>query len=231
MSIQAIAWVFDYSQATGTDRLVLLALANHANSETGECHPGYRRIAHEANCAPSTVTAAIRRLVELGEVEVSARGTGRATTKYHLPWLSTGGVSARSRPNTTEGVVRGADPVVRGNGPVVRGLDRADPLTVNRTAHDTAPPADAGGVVAPNQTTRRAHDDGPARAQLGRGLDAPPLWDLDDDGRARPRDTTPVPASGVAAADEGREAIAEARRRLLEGQSKNRHPSNGPAVT
>jgi Helix-turn-helix domain len=149
VSIQAIAWVFDYSQAAGTDRLVLLALANHANSETGECHPGFRRIAHEANCAPSTVTAAIRRLVELGEVEVSARGTGRATTKYHLPWLSTGGLSARPGPNATGGVVRGEWPVVRGNGPVVRGLDRADPLTVNRTAHDAPTPS---GVGAPNPT-------------------------------------------------------------------------------
>lgn len=153
MSIQAIAWVLDYSEANGIDRLVLIALANHANSETGECHPGVRRIAQEAHCAPETVTISIRRLVKLGEVVVTERGQGRATTKYHLPWLSTSERSARPDPRTSNPVVRGSGSVVRGSEPVVRGLDRAEPEPVNRTAHDAAPPADAGDVVAPKIIT------------------------------------------------------------------------------
>jgi DNA-binding transcriptional MocR family regulator len=89
MSIQAIAWVLDHSQAMGTDRLVLIALANHYNASTGECYPGQRQVAHEANVDQSTVARSVRRLIALGEVEATP-GRGRATTKYHLPWLASG---------------------------------------------------------------------------------------------------------------------------------------------
>jgi hypothetical protein len=98
VSIGALAWVFDHSQAEGVDRLVLLALANHYHAETGECFPGQRQVAREANCSQATITRAVRRLVELGEVTAVA-GVGRATTRYHFPWLSTGPGSDSPRAN------------------------------------------------------------------------------------------------------------------------------------
>jgi Helix-turn-helix domain len=146
VSIQAIAWVLEHSDAEGIDRLVLLALANHAHSETGECHPGMRRIAHEAHCHPETVAAAVKRLVALGEVTIRERGKGRATTKYHLPWLSTGVVSARLYPRTSRPVVRGSNAVVRGSEPVVRGPGPRESRTINRTASDAAETSGVGAA-------------------------------------------------------------------------------------
>ena len=89
MSIQAMAWVIDHSQATGSDYAVLLMLANHYNHETGQCNPGYRRIASEARVSRSTVGRSVERLCELGELAITTTGEGRRTTKYHFPWLST----------------------------------------------------------------------------------------------------------------------------------------------
>lgn len=49
-----MAWVLKHSTTTGTDRLVLLSLANHAN-ENGQCWPSVRTIAREANVTERAV--------------------------------------------------------------------------------------------------------------------------------------------------------------------------------
>ncbi len=62
MSIQWMAAVLEKEARTrGTMRLVLIALANHANAE-GECWPSVGRIAREANCHRDTVRKALREL-------------------------------------------------------------------------------------------------------------------------------------------------------------------------
>lgn len=77
MSVQALGWVFDHSPTTGTDRLVLLAIANHcgavptdeAGVEAWEAWPGIALIAREAGLARQrTVTDALGRLVEGGHI-------------------------------------------------------------------------------------------------------------------------------------------------------------------
>lgn len=78
MSIQAMAWVFDRSQAEGSDRLVLLAIANHCDSHWC-CFPSVEQIATEARVSRSTVTRSVRSLVLLGELEVSTGGRGRGS--------------------------------------------------------------------------------------------------------------------------------------------------------
>lgn len=129
MSIQAIAWVLDHSDAFGVDRLVLIALANHANSETGECRPGYRRIAHEARVSTSTVGRAVRRLAALGEVVIVERGKGHGTTKYRLPWLSTSGPSVPLTGDTDPGLVSRNESLVSRSDPVVSRLGGTKPIT------------------------------------------------------------------------------------------------------
>lgn len=84
MSIQAVAWVLDHSQSRGIARLVLISLANHHNGGTGQCNPGYRRIAREAGIARGTISNAIARLVELGEIEVEEPGTSHKSARYRL---------------------------------------------------------------------------------------------------------------------------------------------------
>jgi len=101
MSIQAIAWVLDHSEAEGIDRLVLICLANHFNGRTGDCDPGMRLVAREARVGTSTVARSVARLEELGELRVD-RGKGTATNKYHFPRLVDNGLVYSQR-DTVEG--------------------------------------------------------------------------------------------------------------------------------
>lgn len=71
MSVQALSWVFDHSPTQGTDRLVLLAIANHAGSEpvdgAWEAWPGIERIRVLAGLERRrTVNDALTRLVAAG---------------------------------------------------------------------------------------------------------------------------------------------------------------------
>jgi hypothetical protein len=68
MSIQQMVLVFSHSRAENTDRLVLLALANHAGGDGCDAYPSIGTIAREARCGESTVRAAIERLKALGEL-------------------------------------------------------------------------------------------------------------------------------------------------------------------
>lgn len=94
MSVQAMAWVLECSRATGSDRLVLLAIANHASKEGGEAWPSIPLIAAEARVSERTVSRSLIRLAALGELEV-VRGGGRGPNQYRpnlysLPAISTG---------------------------------------------------------------------------------------------------------------------------------------------
>jgi hypothetical protein len=85
MSIQAVAWVLEYSETTAAERLVLLAIANHCDARGWNAYPSIDHIVAEARVARSTVFKAINILVELGEVEVT-RGGGRGhRNQYRLP--------------------------------------------------------------------------------------------------------------------------------------------------
>lgn len=70
MSVQALSWVFDHEKTTsGTDRLVLLALANHAN-DAGEAWPSKATLARETNITrEETVRLSLRRLELAGLIE------------------------------------------------------------------------------------------------------------------------------------------------------------------
>lgn len=83
MSIQAVAWVLEDSESESLDRLVLISLANHAN-EKWEAWPSVRTISREARISTNTVMAAVRRLVELGELEVLDPGTNRTSARYRI---------------------------------------------------------------------------------------------------------------------------------------------------
>jgi len=77
VSAQAFSWVCEHADAQGTDRLVLLVLANYAGdlitdgTETFfECWPGIGRIAEDARLdSRRTVQNALTRLVASGQIE------------------------------------------------------------------------------------------------------------------------------------------------------------------
>lgn len=84
MSIQAVGWALDNSKSRGFARLVLIALCNHAGAEDDECWPAQRTIAREAGVSPGSIPPQIRKLVELGEIEVVSAGGPRQSARYRI---------------------------------------------------------------------------------------------------------------------------------------------------
>ncbi len=103
-----MADVFDRSCSRGIARLVLLALADEA-SDDGEVS-AYRRsrtfLARKANASPSSVRRAIVELEQIGELEVTRRGSGREQSDYRivLPNEGVHPAPAGAPPVTTQGV-------------------------------------------------------------------------------------------------------------------------------
>lgn len=123
MSIQALAWVLEHSEADGYDRLILLAIANHADAAGGVAWPSVARIATEARVDRATVYRAVQRLVELGELDVN-RGGGRGRTNvYTLKRLPAATV------RTSETVAAGDKTVAAGD---KNGRSRATQTVSNR---------------------------------------------------------------------------------------------------
>lgn len=72
MSIQAVAWVLDRSEASGSHRLVLIAIANHIGP-TGWAWPSIPSIARESKVDERTVYRCMKTLEELGELTIERR--------------------------------------------------------------------------------------------------------------------------------------------------------------
>lgn len=73
MSIQAVAWVLEHSEATLADRLVLIAIANHADARGWNAYPSVPLIAREALVSERTVYRALETLEESGELTIQRR--------------------------------------------------------------------------------------------------------------------------------------------------------------
>jgi len=72
MSIEALNWAWDQSCPNPTAKLVLMALADHANAD-GECWPSMKKIAERSHISARQVSTHITSLVELGLVEKAGR--------------------------------------------------------------------------------------------------------------------------------------------------------------
>lgn len=70
MSVRVSAWVFDQSEATGNDRLILLALADEADDDGTNAYPSIERLARKARINRATTIRAIQRLEAAGELVV-----------------------------------------------------------------------------------------------------------------------------------------------------------------
>jgi len=72
--------VIRHSKHGGSELLVLLLIANHANDETQECWPSIETLAREARMTTRSVQRIVRRLEESGElqVELNAAPQGRS---------------------------------------------------------------------------------------------------------------------------------------------------------
>ena len=84
MSVNVMSKVWSHSRSKGAARLVLLAIADHAN-HSGVAWPSLRRIAQYCNVDASNVSRCINQLVKLGELErIGYTRPFNGTTKYKV---------------------------------------------------------------------------------------------------------------------------------------------------
>lgn len=83
-------------------KLVLLALANRANHETGLCHPGQALIGRECSMSDRTVRRHLKTLEQRGLIVRRARmlpeGRGRTSDEYLLACYQPDNLTGRSGP-------------------------------------------------------------------------------------------------------------------------------------
>jgi hypothetical protein len=88
MSVQAISWVLEHSQATKGARLVLFALANHAHQDGTNCWASVETLAKGAKLSERATQYALRQLEEMGEIVRT--GTHHSGTRiYSIPGVQT----------------------------------------------------------------------------------------------------------------------------------------------
>jgi hypothetical protein len=84
VSVRASSDVWEFSRASGTDLLVLLAIADYA-SDTGVAWPAQTTIAKKARCSDRTVRRCIDNLVAAGELVIVEEGNGRGkSARYRV---------------------------------------------------------------------------------------------------------------------------------------------------
>jgi hypothetical protein len=82
MSIKIMNWVWENSTETGTNLLMLLAIADHANDD-GVCWPSIARLAARARVKERQAQNIVKQLEESGSIEVQ-RGVGRKHTSLYI---------------------------------------------------------------------------------------------------------------------------------------------------
>lgn len=148
MSVEAIALVLHHSQAKGTDKLVLVGIANHHGD--GGAWPSIATLATYANATERTVQRSIARLVEMGELVRHLQEGGLVGWEDHFrpnrydvviscpPWCDRSMNHRDTRPR--------------------RPVDNPSPEGVTPTSPpdaDVTPPPDAGVT----RTVQGTHDD------------------------------------------------------------------------
>lgn len=100
MSVKVIGWVWDNSQSEGAARLVLLAIADCANAEGKDAWPSMAELCRKTRLSERGVQKAIRRLEDLGELDVK-KNAGRGRTNRYIVVMETPNVvrgSGRENP-------------------------------------------------------------------------------------------------------------------------------------
>ena len=87
MSLDLMSWAFKQTVEPGP-KLVLLALADHANGQTGLCIPGQRLLAEQCSMSVRTVQRHLQSLEQSGlltrEMRMRGDGRGRTSDRYWL---------------------------------------------------------------------------------------------------------------------------------------------------
>lgn len=85
MAIKVMDWVFEKSKSQGLERLILLVIADHCNSDGEHAFPRISVIARRANVSQRTVKRKLQDLVERGELSVVQRQNTSNLYKIVIP--------------------------------------------------------------------------------------------------------------------------------------------------
>ena len=106
MSIKAMSWAWEQATSSSGAKLVLLALADHANDD-GECWPGMKRIAEKCGMSARQVSNHVTGLEIAGLIETTRRCRNDhkySTYLYQLKWASSGsGLPVGQRKSVSSG--------------------------------------------------------------------------------------------------------------------------------
>ena len=108
MSIEAIAWVINYSESERSARLVLISIANNANNEGRESYPSIETLCRNSRLSESSVHAAIKELVKIGELHVEPQASRWRTNLYSIPKMHPVTIRIQGAKNQEEGAKEGA---------------------------------------------------------------------------------------------------------------------------
>lgn len=149
MSVKAMAWVWDESQASGSDLLVLLAIADAADHDGTNAWPSIATLAAKTRLSERTVQRSIRALVDLGELEVQEQAGGfagmRSDRRPNRYWvlMAPADDGVTDRHPEADGVTSGA---VRGDNQRADGVTLVTPNPSLDPSIDPSPTS--GDVVA-----------------------------------------------------------------------------------
>jgi len=119
MSVEAISKVLNYSKAKGSQKLVLIGIANHHGDEGA--WPAIKTLARYANLSERRVQQMIRELEAMGELRIEeCKGSGFRQYKTNRYWILT------EAPEETPGVKPAS---LRGEARFVSGVKPVSPET------------------------------------------------------------------------------------------------------
>ncbi len=85
MSFQAMAWAVNQPCKNSGEKLVLIMLANHCNSHTGQCNPSQKLLADECSMGVSTLKNHLQSLADAGLIEIVGQDVqGRKVSNQYL---------------------------------------------------------------------------------------------------------------------------------------------------
>jgi hypothetical protein len=102
MSFTAVEAVLTHSEAKGTDRMVMVVIAECADHDGANAWPAIETIAKRANVDRSTVHRALKRLSESGELKVEYKAGPHGCNLYEVT-LCGDGDSRKSPPDSRNG--------------------------------------------------------------------------------------------------------------------------------
>jgi hypothetical protein len=88
MTTKITAEVWEHSQAKGSALLLLLALADHADSVHAQCWPAVERLSMMIRMSERNTQYLLRKLEADGHIAIQLRGSPRKTNLYRIlrPW-------------------------------------------------------------------------------------------------------------------------------------------------